>query len=649
MRKFFKIYSKRINNLSLIIISFSFIILLSFFKIQILANEQIKDKVNQIAYKTKNVHGNRGKILDRNGKQLSITINKYDFWVNTNNYFDRDAIIKLFSNTFNKSDTLYKNLLNKNSNYVKLEKNILYTNCKNILEKAKDLKGLNIEKNSKRFYPYNNLACQTIGYVNLNGVGISGIEGNLDLILSGDTTTIKLKKGAKGKFYKDFKYLDKSINGKDVTLTIDINLQNILQEELKNTVKSTNAISANGIIIDPNNGDILAMASIPDYNPNNYFDYNIENYRNRVIADSYEPGSTFKILPLIASINSNKNIENDKYYCENGVYKLTYKNQLRDHEPHDSLTIKDIFIHSSNIGISKIVNEIDYKEIYKLCRGLGFGSKTGLPFKDETKGKLRNINNWSKTSKTYISIGQEIGITNIQLALAYSALANGGYLVKPHIIKNISSNDSIIYNREIFPIRKVFEKDSSEKILKILKEVVDKGTAQNLHLDGYNIGGKTGTAQKFINGKYSDNNFISSFASIFPINNPKYVIIVSIDSPEYGKHWSNESAVPVSKNIINRIIIANQDENQTDNYLLQNKNKELKKDGNIITASIFKKEKNILVPDLRGKSLRNALAEANLAGIELEPIGLSGKIIWQSLKPGTKINNQYKCKVKLSL
>ena len=186
-------------------------------------------------------------------------------------------------------------------------------------------------------------------------------------------------------------------------------------------------------------------------------------------------------------------------------------------------------------------------------------------------------------------------------------------------------------------------------MLNVLKEVVNYGTAKNLHLNGYDVGGKTGTAQKFINGSYSENKFISSFASIFPINNPEYVIIISIDSPIYGKHWSNESAVPVSKNIINRINIINQNLLPNKQLLLKNEDAIENISTSIPTISIFKKKKSLIVPELRGKSLRNALEAANLAGIELDPIGLSGKIVWQSLKPGSRIKNKSQCKVKLSL
>lgn len=651
MRKFFQFYTTRINNLSLFILSFSFILIASFFKIQILDNQHIKNKVNKIAFKSKKIYGNRGRILDTNNKQLSITTNKYDFWVNTNKPFDKEKIIRIFSKTFNNSDSLYIKKLDRKSNYVKLEKNILFTHCKDLIENSDSIEGLKIEKNSKRFYPYNSLASQTIGYVDLSGKGKAGIEESLDMILSGDTTTVKFKKGAKGKFYKDFNTSWKNIDGNDVLLTLDIDIQNILQEELKNAVVSTAALSANGIIISPETGDILAMASIPDYNPNNYFKYKVQNYKNKVITDSYEPGSTLKIIPLIASLNQNQDIINQKYYCENGIYQLTGNNKLRDHEPHDTLSIKDIFVYSSNIGISKIVNSIDYKDIYNLCKKFGFGTITGLPFKYEAKGKLRDIYNWSNTSKTYISIGQEIGITNMQLSLAYCAIANGGFLLKPHIIKSINNSDgTVLYKRKISVIRKVFESDISDQMLNILKEVVDHGTAKNLHLNGYDIGGKTGTAQKYVKDKYSDNEFISSFASIYPTNNPKYVIVISIDSPSYGKHWSNESAVPATKNIINRLIIMDQKTpSSKKQIMLQNKNIAKNTRNTMQNISVFKKEESFIVPNLIGKSLRSALEDANLAGIELVPIGLGGKIVWQSLKPGSIINNKSQCKVKLSI
>ena len=653
MRKFFQLYSRNINRLSIGIYLFSLILIVKFFKIQIIEKNTFQDHVSKIGYKTVNKYGTRGEILDKNKNILSQTITKYTFWINTNKKYDKELILSLFSSNFNKPDSTYRKILNKKSNYVIIEKNILHSDCSNILKIINEIEGLKYTKNNKRFYPYNNLASQTLGFVNEDGFGQNGIEESLNTILSGDTIQTKLKKGLKGQFFDNNKI--NNLNGKNVQLTIDIEIQQILQDELYKTYKETKAKSANGIIIDPFTGDIISIASIPDYNPNNYSDYQLENFKNRTITDSYEPGSTFKIIPIIAAYEDNLS-PNKKYFCENGEFYLNNGKKLNDHEEHDSLTVNEIFIHSSNIGISKIIQDIDNKEIYKLCKSLGFGSNTGLPLKSESKGILRNLNNWSKCSKTYISIGQEIGVTNIQLATAYSAIANGGFLLKPRIVKNISKNDSIIYKREVEPLRQVFNKEISNKILSSLEEVVIKGTAKNLNLNGYKIGGKTGTAQKFYNGEYSKNEFISSFASIFPIDKPKYVMIISIDSPEYGKHWSNESAVPTAKKIINRIIVNDKSFlNDSSILLAKNETKEktnesINKKNKIKRYSYYNKEiVNKTMPNLKGKTLKEAISLASQNGIMLKPNTLKGKVVWQSLKPGIKTKKDQVCEVRMSI
>ena len=646
MRKFFQLYSRNINRLSIGIYLFSLILLFKIFNIQIVNKDTFKKIVENKGYKTINRYGLRGDITDKNNKILSQTISKYTFWINTNKSFEKNKIINLFSKNFNKPDSIYKNILSKKSNYVVIEKNIFFKDCNNIIKEIKNINGLQYTKSNKRFYPYNNFASQAIGFVNDDGVGQNGIEESLNTILTGDTVKTTLRKGLKGQYFSEEK--NNNLNGNQVQLTIDIDIQQILQDELNNIFLDTNAKSANGIIMDPFTGDIISIASIPDFNPNNYGDYEFDNYKNRVISDSYEPGSTFKIIPLIAAYEQKLSL-NKKYFCENGEFRLINGKKLNDHEKHDSLTIKEIFIHSSNIGISKIAENINDNNIYKLCKNFGFGSTTGLPFKSESNGILRDLKKWSKCSKTYISIGQEVGVTNIQLAIAYSALANGGYLLKPHIVKNISKNDSIIYNRKINPIRKVVDENISNQILLSLNEVVIKGTAKNLNLNGYKIGGKTGTAQKFINGAYSKNEFISSFASIFPIDNPKYVMIISIDSPIYGKHWSNESAVPTSKKIINRIII-------NDKYffnkapIIAAKNDTIKK--NITIKKTPPYENRIIktkMPNLKGKTFKEAILLARENGIMLEPNTLKGKVIWQSLRPGVKTKKNQICKIKLSI
>ena len=553
--KYFEMYSKRINNLNVIIICISLYILSNFFYLQIFNHPELSSQINKDSIKTRTSIGERGKILDRNKNELAVTTNKYDFWINTYKKFDKEKIASLFTEVFNKDKNYYLSELKKQSNYLIIEKNVSNEEAYLILNKIKKIKGLRYNKRSNRFYKYNKFGSQVIGYVDNSGNGIIGIEGELNNILNGDTVKIKLKKGAKGKYYEEDFLNSHNFSGYDIDLTIDINLQKILQEELRKAVNDNNSISANGLIVNPKNGEILAMASIPDFNPNYYNEFPMESFNNAVISNSYEPGSTFKILPYALILDNDLFDTNDSIFCENGVYKLSNNKLMHDHEENGMLSFEEILIHSSNIGISKLSDFYDEKSLFKIIKKFGFGNQTNIPLNNESSGKIRNFNQWSKTSKNYLSIGQELSITNLQLAMAYSAIANGGYLLKPSIVKKIYKNDKVIYENKNKIIRRVIDEDISEMILEMLEEVVSTGTATSMDLVEYDIAGKTGTAQKYKNGHL--NNYIATFASIFPSNNPDYVMIISIDEPEYGKHWANLSAVPSSREVIKRILIQN--------------------------------------------------------------------------------------------
>ena len=646
--KYFEIYSKRINRFNIIISIFSFIIISCFFRIQILPNSNLSNQLKKAGFREKIVIGARGNISDRNNIELATTINKYDFWINSNNKNDIDLIASLFSNTFDKENEYYMDLLNRNSSYNIIEKNIIDEKAYIILDQIKNIKGLRYTKKTSRFYQYNKFASHAIGYMNDDGMGIIGIEKKLNHLLNGDTIKTSLQKGAKGKFFSQESINMDDIAGADIQLTIDIEFQKILQEELHKAVISTNAKGANGIIVDPYNGEILAIASMPDFNPNTYSEYPQINFNNSVISDTYEPGSTFKILPIALILDDNKYSSNDSIDCENGEYKLSNNKLMHDHEENSFLTIKDILVHSSNIGIVKLSESYDKKTLYKLIKKFGFGSNTKIPLNNEAKGRIRDINDWSKTSKNYISIGQELSITNLQLAMAYSVIANGGDLIKPSIIKKINKNNKIIYSNDKNIVRyNVINKQIADNILSMLKEVVEKGTAQSINLNNYSIAGKTGTAQKFKDGHL--NNYIATFASIFPAGDtikPKYVMIVTIDEPEYGKHWANLSAVPSSREIIKRMLIKNpifHDQLAIKRVNINNPDKKTLGDHPVIDKNSF--------PNLRGKTLKEALKITKEISVELRPDGISGVIINQSIMPGSKIREEEEtiCIVKVKI
>jgi len=569
--RLYDIYKKRLNIFKVIISVFVSIILIKFFFIQVIFNDSYKDQILAKTKTYKAIQGDRGRIYDRNNELLAVETKKCTFWTNTNESSeeDRKDIVELFSKEFPESKILYKKLLDQNKEYLVIEDALVSYYHDDLINYAKNIESLRIDYNNHRLYPYNELAAQVIGFTDKENKGKYGIEKFFDNILSGSREIVQYNKTASGKatFSKNT-ILPK--NGSDIFLTIDINIQDILQKQLLNTVTQDKAKSANGIIVNPYNGEIIAMASIPDFNLNDYQNVSKDSpdifYKNRVISHSYEPGSTFKIICFSEALDSDLEKINKKYYCEKGRYKGKYIEPFEDHiKDWDSLNFHDIFIRSSNIGTVKIFEDLSKISFYNRIKKFGFGIKSNISLPDESSGKIKDFKNYLNNSRDLasIAIGQSILVTNLQMAMAYSSIANGGYLLKPKIIQKIDYNGySEEFNKPII-LNNNINIAASKLLLPILeKTVIDpNGTAMNAYTEYIRIGGKTGTGEIWDNDekKYSNEDFFSSFVSIFPINDPKYVMIISIEAPIYEKRWGSQSAVPCSKKIIEDIILYDKD------------------------------------------------------------------------------------------
>ena len=553
MTIFYKEYRPRIVKIFCFILVVVTFIWGNLFNIHVLKKDFYTEKVNTKIISKQKLQGKRGLIFDRNGNYLARNIKAYTFIVDTYQKYDKEKILDLFSKTFNESRSEFEKLLSKKSRGVVLAKDIPLAKCQDIVRT--NIFGLTKKYRTIRSYPYNELAAQVIGYTGKDNSGVNGVEKYFNSSLSGEAGSRTLVKTSKGVLVESI-YDEKEapIQGNDIALTLDMNLQCILEDELLQKVINTKATNANGVIVDPITGEILAMASVPSLDLNEYFKYNINYHQNRTIIDAYEPASTFKVLALAGLLEEGLVHENEKYDCENGSYKF-YGKMLNDHEPHDILTTKEIIMHSSNIGISKIVNELDPGIIYKYARAFGFGNKTGVYLPSESNGLLRPLSTWNRSSGTFVSIGQEISSSTLQTAMAYSAIANGGYLVKPKIIKNIKNDNELIFDFSQKVIRQVISNETSKRLINILEAVVEEGTGKNAKINGFKVAGKTGTSQTYDNGKISDTKFISSFAGIFPSNEPKYVCVIAINNPQtYNSHWASNSAAPVVGNIFKRIL-----------------------------------------------------------------------------------------------
>jgi len=549
-----------------------------------------KDKyVQNVVYKETEEEQQRGFIFDRNNNVLARSIKFYTIAIDGNMVVDLDTIKNLLSkyNIYLSQENIKS--IEAKKGYIPIQRNVPESTILKINDdisegrqlaikeankikkeiqkykkdedKAAELKAYlkEIKKDKyvclikewkyKRSYQENSLAAHVIGRTNAQGIGTDGIERTCNEQLSGE----KIKReqyniNQYGNVYLD-SLSEKDIEeSKNIVLTIDRKLQFIVEEELKAGFEKTKSKRAVAIVQNPHNGEILAMASLPTFNPNEPVK-DAESLRNGAIFFSDEPGSTFKLVILSAVIEENLFNLNSKINCENGYFKYAGK-PITDHEKQKTITVQQILERSSNVGTAKLAIKLGEEKFYKYIRDFGFNSLTGIELTGEAKGSLAHIEEWTKRSLPTISFGQEMSATPLQTIGAYSAIANGGTLLKPKIIKSIGNEKY----EDTQIVRRVVSEDTAYKIRQALKGVVDNGTGKAAKIKGVSVGGKTGTAQKYDKQKkqYSTKHYMASFCGMIPAMNPEIVILVIYDEPN-GDYYASSVTAPVFSKIAQRV------------------------------------------------------------------------------------------------
>ena len=657
MTKTYMKYRSRVVFLSGFIILSWAGLCLRLFQVQVLNGEHYQKEVLKQSHKKQNLPANRGNIYDRDNRPLTRNIIHYTLSVNPSKVINKKEIAEELSKQTGKPKEKYLEKLNSKSKFEYLERN-LQRNELGLLE-TKVFPGLNIERKYRRYYPHENIGAQVLGYTNLDDEGISGIEKDYNNYLKGIPGWVYKTKGWSGKIqHKSGMPFQKSINGSNIQLTIDLEYQSILEEELKKRQEETNSSSATGIIMDPETGEVLAMATTPGFDNNHFGSTRPEFHRIKSITDQFEPGSTFKVVSTVSALYDGLISLNDEFNCENGSFEYHTK-KITDHESYSMLTASQIIHHSSNIGIIKIMDQVGRKKLFSMSRDFGFGSKTGINLNGEVSGKLNHYNDWSAVSLGMIAMGHEVGVTAIQLASAYCALANGGYLLKPRIVQQImDESENIIYSEEPVVLRKIADESTIKSVREMLRGVVVKGTGKNADIPGWKVAGKTGTAQKWKNGKYSNNDFISNFIGFFPTDNPQLLALIMLDEPSKPFHWGNEGAAVAFQRIMGRIInmddtispplndhVASKPEKMI--AVSEKDNAELIKEKLPVSLSTFSRNSNkTKVPEVRGLSMRKTMTILNEFGLKYKING-SGKVYWQSPEPGQVVTKGTVCIVGL--
>lgn len=542
-------YRRKCEAVFLFFLLFFIFCILRLLYIQIFRSNYLADIANKQHNLFAELEPFRGIIYDINFKPQTLNLPADSLYASPNMMTDKDkeaAILKL-SDILNSSKDYLRGRLYRKKSFIWLARKISPEQAEAI--KKLKIKSLGFLRESKRSYPNAYLASQVIGFAGVDNRGLEGIELYLDKYLRGEPGWGIFLRDARQKRLDIAQKMVLPKDGMDIVLTIDQVVQYIAERELDKAYKTHNAKGASIIVMDPHTGRILALANRPTYNLNEYSNVSKDQTRNRAICDLFEPGSVFKIVTASAALEEKRITEEDRIFCENGSYRVA-NHTLHDHIPHGWLTFRGVVEKSSNIGITKIAQMLGPETVYKYVRLFGFGSKLGIDLPGEISGMIKEPRFWSKTSIGAVPMGQEVGVTALQLASALSVIANGGQLMKPYIIEEIRDKQGRVIRRTSPTlIRKVISLDTAARISKMLTGVVEEGTGKMARIPGITSAGKTGTAQKIdANGAYSHDKFVASFIGFAPVEDPVVTIVISVDEP-HPYYFGGVVAAPVFRNV----------------------------------------------------------------------------------------------------
>jgi cell division protein FtsI/penicillin-binding protein 2 len=420
--------------------------------------------------------------------------------------------------------------------------------------RALNLQGIHFQKEPKRFYPKRELAAQVLGYVGTDDQGLSGLERQFNQQLQGKPGKLMISVDARKRWFASVE--KESESGNSLVLTIDQNIQYIAERELERGMQETQAIAGTAIVENPHTGEILALTNRPTFNPNNRKEIRNEALKDRAVSDIYEPGSTFKMVTLSAGLEEKITRPDEMFDCQMGSIVINGM-RIRDSKPHGMLSVADILAESSDVGAIKVALRLGEDRFYKYIRAFGFGQQTGIELPSETRGLTKPVERWSKVSIGAISMGQEIGISPLQLASLISTIANDGVHVPPRIVAGTIPPQNTRPSISFQPAEgtRVVSSLTAAQMRQMLQGVVLHGTGRKALLEGYSSAGKTGTAQKVdpATGAYSKTKYVASFAGFAPINDPQIAVVVILDSA-VGLHQGGQVSAPVFQRITQQVL-----------------------------------------------------------------------------------------------
>jgi len=615
----------------------------------------------------------RGQLLDRHGRELARSIQTASIFVDPGELGAPSDIASIATGVASVLNVDEKGLLVQLTKAKTGGRRFLWLARRLSAEQAEkirclELPGLHFRTEPKRFYPNGSLAAHVLGFVGIDGAGLGGVEQVYNEKIGGEAGKLFVERDSSGNAYESFELPSKP--GQTIVLTIDQSVQYRAEQALAAAVKRSRAKSGTAIVLDPHSGEILALANAPTFDPNDVGSVRPQARSNWALQNIYEPGSTFKIVSFSAAIEKGLVKPEDRIDCQMGAITIAGRT-IRDHKAFGTLTIAEALAKSSNVAAIKLGLRVGDATMHEFITRFGFGSRTGIELSGETPGLLRPVTRWQPSSIGSIAIGQEIGVTPIQMASAFGVLANDGVRVAPHLVREIRTSSGTSVYRSNSEERRVVTPETARSLRRMLEEVTLHGTAKQAQLDGYSAAGKTGTAQK-IDPKtktYSRTKHVASFVGFAPVENPAVVIIVVIDEPA-GAYHGGDVAAPVFREIAERILpdlgiapdtkLSSEPDQVADSAPALQSPQAAKAEqertrvedarkatlpsvghrdgggGEIVYA--VASSKAVLMPDLRGRSVRDVARACAQLGLHLEARG-DGHVIRQSPAPGEEVGS----------
>lgn len=619
------------NKIKIFVIGVFFVfivIILKVFYIQVFEYDKLNELASDLWSRNLPIEADRGKIYDRNGVVLADNITTTSLVLIPNQIKDKKTTTKKLAEILNVSYDTMREHVYKNTSIERVHpfgRRLDYSVAEKI-EKL-NLEGVYLVRESKRSYPYGTELSHTLGFVGIDNQGLSGIELQYDDYLTGEYGAIKYFSDAKGNKLELSQVYESPQNGVNITLTIDQNIQASVERELDNVMTKYEPETALALAMDPDTGEILAISSRPNFDAINYQDYDIETLnRNLPIWATYEPGSTFKIITLSAALNEGLvDLDNETFYDSGSVQVANAKIRCWKAGGHGAQTFLQVVENSCNPGFVELGNRLGKEKLFDYIDKFGFGKKTGIDLNGEAEGIIFDLEDVGPVELATTAFGQGVSVTPIQQITAVSAAINDGTLYKPYIVKSLNDpeTNSVIKENTPTKVRQVITEKTSKEVRRALESVVTNGSGRNAYIEGYRVGGKTGTAQKVEDGKYLIGNYILSFIGFLPADDPEIVVYVAINNPKNVVQYGGVVSAPVAKSILTDAI---------DALGIKKRNTKTEKKYNWNDKKVY------TVENVVGKTPKEA--SKILSKYNLEYSGSGNIIVSQSPEAGTKLEEE---------